>query len=109
MPDHDVHRQPGDRRRKLRRVVEIDQEFDVPAERCDRVGQCPHHVERTTFRSTLVVDEIEPHPADARLVERADLIGGDVRLDHRDAAQVLTAKALAPRDNASSSARLSVP
>ena len=53
MPDHDVHRQPGDRRRKLRRLVEIDQEFDVPAERRDRVRQRPHHVDGTTFRSPL--------------------------------------------------------
>ena len=73
MPDHDIHRQPGDRRRKLRRVVEIDQEFDVPAERRDRVRERPHHVERHDVALALVVDEIEPHAADARVVERADL------------------------------------
>ena len=39
----------------------------------------------------LVVDQIEAHAADAGVVERADLIRGNVRLDHGDAAQPLPA------------------
>jgi hypothetical protein len=61
----------------------------VPAKRRDRVRERPHHVERNDIPLALVVDEIETHAADAGFVERADLVRGNVRLDHRDAAQPL--------------------
>ena len=87
--EHHVDRKIGKLPVEVRELVDVHQELDVPAERLHLYREPAQVVERQDAPAFLEVDDVDPHAAHARLVQRLELSRVDVVRHHCYPAQAL--------------------
>src|SRR5215208_2069564 len=87
MADDEVHGEALEHVSEVRRVVKIDEKFDVPAERRNQSCQPPYYFDGHDVPLAIMIHHVQPDPAYAGAIQRTYLCLRDIRINDRDTAQ----------------------
>ena len=83
VPDRHINRHAVEGRPQVFHLMHVDEDFQVPAQILEAFGEFPHGPDAVE-RHAALVDDVDPHPADAAGMQVFQFPVGDIPVDGGD-------------------------